>query len=192
MLSENLETSIFDEFDQWLQGNKERFALPIAVSHQKSDIMQIEFVGVSERIGCYVTSNGISVDAISDIEEIGNVAMLGFETWPRCCSGGYICQMTIPEYQKVYSTLSDLYREEVFEPFLKWVNNKLAKATTLRIFQLGEGIVDGELLFEDKAHFEPSNQMMILSQMVNVRGEKMFREEVDDVDVWLYPVRLAL
>ena len=65
--------------------------------------------------------------------------MLCLDAAPRRTFVGYVDDMVLPEYQRPYETREALWREEVFEPFLSWVNDVLAPACCLGIWQTEEG-----------------------------------------------------
>lgn len=46
---------------------------------------------------------------------------------------GYTCQSCDVEDQVIFPTREDLWRDHLFEPFLAWVNEKLAVARGIRI-----------------------------------------------------------
>jgi hypothetical protein len=52
---------------------------------------------------------------------------------------GYFCSDCPPENQTHFSSRSGLWRHDMFEPFLHWVNHELSTAKNLLLFQTGSG-----------------------------------------------------
>ncbi len=46
-------------------------------------------------------------------------------------AAGYVDLWTMAEYREPYATLDALWRAQLFEPFLQWVNETLAPALHL-------------------------------------------------------------
>ncbi len=45
----------------------------------------------------------------------------------------------LPEHRRIFSSREDLWRDHLFEPLLGWVNEDLAPATAIALFESGGG-----------------------------------------------------
>src|SRR6202035_1260234 len=66
-------------------------------------------------------------------------------------AGGYICKCCLPEYRTVFADREALWADHLFEPFLEWVNNDLAKAKTLVLHGIACEVTWARIL-DDKGH----------------------------------------
>lgn len=93
--------------------------------------------GTTSALRPWLHGYGIAVDV--QWEAMSWDLVLCIDAAPRRTSVGYVDDMTLPEYQRPYETREALWREEVFEPFLSWVNEALAPACCLGIWRTKEG-----------------------------------------------------
>jgi hypothetical protein len=73
--------------------------------------------------------------------------LLSLDVLPKQTAGGYVCghcltampsdsrsAATKPEERTIFPSLEALWRDHLFEPFLKWVNEKLATADAVGLY----------------------------------------------------------
>ncbi len=121
------------EFLPWFEEASSRFAVPVLLGRRTARRWKLRFGGGTtsalrpELHGC----------------EIGVYAEWGEDAWdqvlsllvaPRRTPFGYINLWTLPEYREPYATREALWRSELFEPFLRWVNETLAPASHLGVW----------------------------------------------------------
>ena len=56
-----------------------------------------------------------------------------FETYPKRVPNGYVCDQCPKDDRPVFPSREALWRAEVFEPFLEWVNHDLANSVAVSI-----------------------------------------------------------
>jgi hypothetical protein len=62
---------------------------------------------------------------------------------------GYICDQCPPENCRTFESRKALWRDHLFDPLLKWVNEDLASASAIGIYQV-EGATWAKLLHQDE------------------------------------------
>jgi hypothetical protein len=66
---------------------------------------------------------------------------------PQRGENGYVCGHCEAEARKTFPNLEALWRDHLFEPFLEWVNKKLATAEAVGFYgSLSSGWTHAELL----------------------------------------------
>ena len=81
-------------------------------------------------------------------------------------------------------------RASVFEPFLAWVNSKLASATWLRIFRMRGGGSCATLIRDDADLDREDPGIRLLLGLKKLVGQSVCVPGVDDAEVLLIPVSL--
>jgi hypothetical protein len=96
-----------------------------------------------DELSCADGATTVQDDGFCEIEV--NVFWLGehwdiieeFNTFPERVTGGFACaecrRFRPHENHPVFDAPGDLHRSEVFEPFLAWVNDDLAKAVAVAV-----------------------------------------------------------
>jgi len=118
-------------FLDWLASNRERFAVPIRITKRTDRHIEWWFVGVNPIVyGVLTWEIGVGVEWEGETWDY----LTFFEASPRRTAGGYLCSMCIPEARQVFASREVLWRDHLFEPFLEWVNDDLAKARWIGIY----------------------------------------------------------
>lgn len=141
-----LQMAIQRAFVRWFQSAQPRFVLPV-------DIVRVGRHALTMDLGCFagyiyvmLGERGIEVGAEWKSEPFD----LLWENFVYMKKGadGYYCEQCLPEtkYAKSYPSRESLWIEHVFEPFVDWVNHKLARAKFLNFYATDEwGITDARL-----------------------------------------------
>lgn len=125
-------TTVIRAFASWFATQGPRFRFPLKFIEVKAKTLYFDFEGVHPSIRAFVFDGGIEVCATwGQYEEIVDYLWWGSNVGPQRNENGWFDALTEPEYFKHYRTREELYVKESFEPFLEWVNGKLAKARWL-------------------------------------------------------------
>jgi hypothetical protein len=62
---------------------------------------------------------------------------LGASLTPKRVPGGYVCTECDPATRATFPTCEALWVDELFEPFMTWVNEDLAPAKALYLYRYG-------------------------------------------------------
>jgi hypothetical protein len=132
-------------FLTWLEELRERLAVPVTVLDRSSDMLDLDFGDAAPMLGVSISSDEIMVSA----EWKGDCVDLLFDAEVEVSRvpGGYVCGLCEPEKREVFPTRDALWRDHLFEPFLRWVNENLAPARFLGLWRWG-GMTAATLLDE--------------------------------------------
>ena len=139
-------------FLRWLEEASARLAVPILLGRRTDRSWGLAFGGGTtpalsgalwrHQLLIYADWEGTSWDLV-----------LCLEVAVRRTSAGYVDLWVRPEYREPYPTREALWREEVFEPFLRWVNETLAPALFLGVWRTEKEATWAKLLGpKDMAH----------------------------------------
>jgi len=122
----------------WFRKEGARFAIPVRLGRRTDRDWDLALGGgTTSALHPRLHGYGISVDVHWQAMSWDLVLCLDAAPWRTPV--GYVDGMTLPECQRPYATREALWREEVFEPFLSWVNEALAPACCLGIWRTEEG-----------------------------------------------------
>jgi len=130
-------------FISWLEQSRSRFITPIRISKRTKDFIELDFINSNLLFSATLTSWEINV-SINWQGECWDL-LVCFEAIPQLTSDGYVCSLCLPELcwpnaRTTYANREQLWKDHLFEPFLEWVNNKLAISPWIEI---GGGIQEG-------------------------------------------------
>lgn len=136
-------------FLTWLEENRPRFAIEIKLGRRTDDVQEFAFVGINSAISGVLTTWEIEVFA-SHEDECWDF-LLDVDAEPKRVPGGYVCDLCPPESRPVFPNRPALWTTELFEPFLEWVNDSLAKAKWLALYGNPDYATWARLLGDDDA-----------------------------------------
>lgn len=129
-------------FLKWLDMNRHRFAIPITVAKRTKGCVDIAFTGINPVISAHVREQGqdcslsVFVSRKGDPHDCLDI-ILDLECMAAKTDGGYICSECEIEKWKKFADLKSLLEDHLFEPFLNWVNNELATAQYIGLWEQG-------------------------------------------------------
>lgn len=128
-------------FFSWLARNRHRFAIDLYIEGRTDRFVEFSFVGINRAISAALNHYEICVWTYYDGE--GWDILVDMGSSPRPSAKGYYCKScrdyyptTNPgeEFTRFYPSREALWEDEIFEEFLSWTNNVLAKAEWLGIY----------------------------------------------------------
>jgi hypothetical protein len=89
------------------------------------------FCGISQILTAVLTTYEINVA----VEGQGTRwdLLQSFDAIPKRVPGGYVCELCPEDKRPIFLSREAIWRTEIFEPFLKWVNNDLVNAGAVSI-----------------------------------------------------------
>jgi hypothetical protein len=100
--------------------------------------IEFSFEGINSALGTVLifdeTDAFVELDVFVDYEGQNWDLILELQCEPVGVAGGYVCDMCEPEDRNVFPTREALWRDHLFEPFLEWINEKLAKADVIGLY----------------------------------------------------------
>jgi hypothetical protein len=130
-------------FSQWLEMNKDQFAIAV-LWEPREDHLYLSFSvlqGVMD--GCAHSKENGWAEIVISVEYEGEFWDIIFnpDLEAKCEERGWFCALCAEHgtpYQ-FFKTLEELWIEHLFNPFLDWINGKLAKAEALALCGSIEG-----------------------------------------------------
>ena len=132
-------------FLAWHEEAAARLAVPVLLGHRTDRRWTLSFGGgITAALHPWLYGYGIGVDV--QWEGMSWDLVLCLEAAPRRTPTGYVDHMILPEYREPYATEEALWRGQLFEPFLSWVNETLAPARYLGIWGARGEVIFARLL----------------------------------------------
>ena len=116
-------------FVDWYASNSERFTCQIQFEQGDDCNRHFSFAAFHYSLKGCVSEEGITVSVCYQ----GEYCDLVFDA-DACASpvpGGYVCTFCEPELKVIFADELEMWKDHVFEPLLKWVNEDLAESNWL-------------------------------------------------------------
>jgi hypothetical protein len=137
--------SIHHAFVSWLEAFGSRLIIDV---HPTGRTGRLSFEGINPAIGAFLTSRELSVFVEWEGRNWDSLLSLG--VMPRRSAGGYVCECCKPVEPTEFPDLEGLWRDHLFEPLLKWVNDELASAHAICLYgSPSQGVTHAVLLLPD-------------------------------------------
>jgi len=133
--------------------NADRFLVPLRLGKPTSRALRLDFptLGLEDHLYAALLESEIAVYAAVEGEVWDLLVSLDLVV-PERAEGGWVCRHCVRGVPytgitpKLYTSREDVWREHLFEEFLAWVNEKLARADTLAFYRFSEGMTSAYLL----------------------------------------------
>lgn len=136
LATEKVRPRIQRAFFRWLSENKHRFAVPLRIVKRTDSEIGISLVGLNPIISISL-STGIVV-CVTWENEVWDWLYCFDEAVPRRVVNGYVCKICEEAEEnkilKIFQNREALWRDHLFEPFLKRLNDDLAQATDIGLY----------------------------------------------------------
>lgn len=178
-------------FLDWLRANRRRFAVTPRIHARTDRWIRITFDGITPMIAAYVGRDGIGDGIGVDVERGGEWfdRLADLDVALRRRRDGYFCAMCETAERKCFPTREALWVDHLFEPFLGWVNERLAPARWLRLVTVGGGTRAASLLRREEELGEPDRAMRLFGGLWDLSGERCHEPGRDEVEVVVIPLR---
>jgi len=127
----------------WWVKSRRRFSVPLhieCVTHREI-LLRLDFH--DERLLASICENDLSV--VCEIDGTCWDMLLSLDAYPVSTMGGFYCSMCEPT-EKIWPTREALWTDHLFEPFLGWVNERLAVASRIERGSTAGGSTWAELI----------------------------------------------
>jgi hypothetical protein len=123
-------------FMMWFRESRSRSIVPLQITEVNHSGIGLKFPSHPDCLSVGLSRFDLSVYV--DWEGIGWDMLISLDAIPERVPGGYRSVLNT-DLEQVLPTREAVWRNDLFEPFLSWVNNELAIATALRLYgQRGE------------------------------------------------------
>ena len=119
-------------FLQWYSASRGRFLIDLEVLKRTDGHIEIGFCKISRVLTATLSSNGL--DVVIEWQGTCWDLLRCFDADPEPVPGGYVRGLCPADGRPIFTSRDDLWRSEIFEPFLEWVNDELTKAVAVSIY----------------------------------------------------------
>ncbi len=176
------------EFVHWFRENHGRFKTPVRVAKISAKLVELDFPGLPNNLSAslspyelnvYVSWQGETWDMLSSLEAS-----------PFHAAEGWKCRQCVLESgdsAELFPSRESLWRDHLFEPFLRWVNEELAPARWLRVSGTG-GATWAELIRDESALSNPSTTLLVVQQLKRINVGSAHDGKATALSEWLIPL----
>lgn len=170
-------------FVRWLNENQHCFMVPTRISKINAKGVELYFHNYPECLSVWLTSNELSVHV--EWQENYWDCLIDLDASPFHTLGGYQCKRCVHEGGKqvmVFPSREALWKDHLFEPFLKWVNEKLAPARWLQLSVIGDyGFTWAQLLQDETASSDSDPTLHLMQQLKRLDGKPIYDGDAEGV-----------
>lgn len=121
-------------FKRWLKEHRSALGLQLEITARHQDSLSLRPVGYPDCLVVSASLAEISVAVICDGQFIDYLLCLDMSD-PVIDEGRVLCDACRPESRTLYPSLESYWQGHQFDPFGRWLTNKLAPAKWLGIYQ---------------------------------------------------------
>lgn len=143
-------TQFHNAFFQWLNINQSRFATPAFEIVGGHRVVRPNMPGLHKALHFALYSRGIAMSY--DWQGV-HWTLKTFEAFPVSTDGGYVDGLCLDACPKVYPSRESLWAEQVFEPFLSWVNRELTPPRWLARHPLARPLTEARFIDYPDSHW---------------------------------------
>jgi hypothetical protein len=130
-------------FLAWLDESAPRLKQRIILRRRTDRVICFEFDVGTPLLHCWLDRHEIVI-AVGD-NDITWDLILVLEAFPERTEAGVVCSQCAHNERRVFASREDLWRDHLFEPLLRWVNDKLAPAVAIALFEY-DGMTQAKLV----------------------------------------------
>ncbi len=135
----------------WLSTESGRIALPVSVDMAVPSCSKLHVQGVHPAIQILFPQNcDIAINIEWEGVDWDQLLWLDVDEEPGPGGIGWINGIAFPEFQVVYPTREALWRADMFEPPLTWINEDLAYATHFAVWGIADRATWARLVHDGK------------------------------------------
>lgn len=129
-------------FVLWFRENRARFAVPVRLTRISAAGILLTFPDKPECLSVWLSRWDLSVNV--DWQGVTWDTLLSLDASPELTAVGYRCSFCEVN-DKTWPTREALWIDHLFEPFLAWVNECLAGATSIQFFGTRDSVTCAKL-----------------------------------------------
>lgn len=118
-------------FVRWFREKHSRFAVPVRMTKITAAGILLTFPDHPDCLFAWLTRFELSVN----VDWKGSCwdRLIDFDAWPEPVSGGYRYALCM-DFARIWPTREAIWRDHLFDPFLLWVNEKLAHSFQVLLY----------------------------------------------------------
>lgn len=172
----------------WFRENHGRFKTSVRVARISAGLVELHFPEHPDCLSACLSSYDLNVYVTWQGEYWDMLSSL--EASPFHTAEGWKCRQCVIENSdsaKLFPSRESLWRDHLFEPFLRWVNEVLAPARWLRVSRT-KGATWAELIRDESALSKPSTTLHFIQQLKRIDGGSAHDSNTEAVSNWLIPL----
>ncbi len=134
-------------FLKWLDESAPRLKQRIIVQRRTDRLICFEFDVGTPLLHGWLDRHEIVV-AVDDDETTWDL-ILNLEAYPERTEAGVVCSLCTDDERRVFASRDELWRDHLFEPLLQWVNETLAPAVAIALFEY-HGMTQAKLVMSSE------------------------------------------
>lgn len=154
----------------WFRENRGRFKTSVRVAKVSARLVELQFPGQPDCLSASLSPDGLNVYVTWQGECWDLLCSL--EASPFHTAEGWKCRQCVIENAdsaRFFPSRESLWQDHLFEPFLRWVNEKLAPARWLRVSRT-QGATWAELIRDESAPSNPGMTLLLVQQLKRIDG----------------------
>jgi hypothetical protein len=124
--------SIHRAFVNWLGAAESRLKIAVQMKEHTRQHTELSFDDINPAIGAILTDRELGVCV--EWQGWNYDCLTSLDVKPRRAGDGYVCELCKADERTIFPDLEALWRGHLFEPFLQWVNEKLAAADAIGLY----------------------------------------------------------
>jgi hypothetical protein len=178
-------------FLRWFNENYTIFKVPIRLARISAKGAKLNFHNFPDCLSIWLANDALRV-AVEWQGEPWDV-LFDSDLYPCQTPDGFKCTLCEPdegESAAFFPTREALWLDHLFEPFLKWVNGKLASARWLRISSINDrSCTWAELIQSESKLSEPDRTLILMQQLKRLDERPVYDGGPEGVTNWLIPLK---
>ncbi len=171
----------------WFIENQPRFIVPIRLTKFTANGIELHFHHYPDCLSIYLSSHSLGVYVKWQDEHWDQLLDLSAESIHM--PDGYKCRLCLYENgdaATLYKSREALWLDHLFEPFLEWVNEKLAPAHWLKLSCTDDrGATWAQLIRDDIELSKPDQTLLVIQQLKSLDGHPVYEGSSEDILNWL-------
>lgn len=127
-------TALFQAFEAWRDDPATRPALPIVATQAVEDRIDLQIKTPRNALRGSLRPDDITIAAEYDGETWDLLFTL--DVCPQPVAGGFVCMTCQESDRRLFPTEEELWRDHLFDPFGKWIAEKVVGAEVLAFYEL--------------------------------------------------------
>ena len=181
--------SIQRTFLRWFNEYRKCFYVSLSLSKITAEAIELKFNNFPDCFVVRVTSDELAVHVYWEGEWWDMI--IDLDAWIYPTHAGYKCRCCYDDENKnesfpTFPTEAALWLDHLFDPFLTWVNEKLAPARWLQISCTNDRGARWETLIRNNSELsKPDHTMLFLTQLKRIDGTPCYEGGHEGITNWL-------
>ena len=144
-------------FVRWFRENHNHFAVPVRLTKITTKGILLNFPDHPDCLTVWLSRWDLSVHVTW--QDLGWDMLISLDACPEPVPGGYRCRLNL-NFVEIWPNRETLWCHDFFEPFLAWVNKRLAHACQLSLYGKPDSSTWAELIDAQDDFPEPASFWM--------------------------------